>query len=71
MLVDVKVNVPGNYTCGNSPFTGVNDPNACWFKIKMTYSTGAQANDTTTWSASIGGDPSASSSNDGFRDSST
>ena len=27
VLVDVKVNVPGNYTCGNAPFAGVNDPN--------------------------------------------
>ncbi|MEY2420777.1 MAG: hypothetical protein QOI95_844 [Acidimicrobiaceae bacterium] len=51
ILVNVKVNVPGTYGCN------VGDPNGCWFKIQMTYSSGAQANDTTTWSASIGGDP--------------
>ncbi|MEY2451031.1 MAG: hypothetical protein QOD92_605 [Acidimicrobiaceae bacterium] len=51
VLVNVKVNVPGDYNCT------VADPNGCWFKIQMTYSSGAQANDTTTWSASIGGDP--------------
>jgi len=50
-LVDVKVNVPGDYNCD---VANVND---CWFKIRMSYSSGAQANDTTTWSASIGGDP--------------
>ncbi len=26
VLVDVKVNVPGNYVCGGAPFSGVNDP---------------------------------------------
>jgi hypothetical protein len=51
VLVDVKVNVPGDYNCN------VSDPNGCWFKVQMTYTSGAQANDTTTWSAQIGGDP--------------
>jgi hypothetical protein len=57
VLVDVNVKTPANYTCGAGLPKGVNDPNACWFKIKMTYSSGAQANDTTTWGATIGGDP--------------
>jgi hypothetical protein len=51
VLVNVKVKVPGTYTCDVSSDTG------CWFKIFMAYSKGAQANDTTTWGASIGGDP--------------
>jgi hypothetical protein len=51
VLVNVKVKVPGTYTCD------VSSDNGCWFKILMAYSSGAQANDTTTWGASIGGDP--------------
>jgi hypothetical protein len=51
VLVDVRIQVPGSYTCN------VSDPNACWFKIQMSYTNGTQANDTTTWGASIGGDP--------------
>src|SRR5262249_2142434 len=51
VLVDVKVNVPASYTCDQSVSTN------CWFKIQMSYTNGAQANDTTTWGASIGGDP--------------
>ncbi|MEY2460918.1 MAG: hypothetical protein QOG30_2748 [Acidimicrobiaceae bacterium] len=51
VLVDVKVKVGPTYTCSVNVDTG------CWFKIFMSYSSGAQANDTTTWAASIGGDP--------------
>jgi hypothetical protein len=49
VLVDVKIKVPPSYTCDVNAVTG------CWFKIAMDYT--GQANDTTTWSASIGGDP--------------
>ena len=56
-LVDVNVKTPPDYTCGSGLPVGVNDPNACWFTIKMTYASGSQANDTTTWAATIGGDP--------------
>ncbi len=29
----------------------------CWIKVGMTYNSGAQPNDTTTWSATLTGDP--------------
>ena len=47
------ISVSGNYNCNSA------SPSGCWFKIQMTYTGGAatQANDTTTWDASIAGDP--------------
>jgi Flp pilus assembly protein TadG len=51
VLVRVDIKVPGNYTCD------VVKPSGCWFRIQMSYTSGTQANDTTTWDATIGGDP--------------
>lgn len=48
-IIQVTMNVPGNYTCA----TG--DPNGCWFKININYN--GNPNDTTTWSANVIGDP--------------
>ena len=49
-LIEANIKVFGDYNC-----TG--DPLGCWFKIQMSYTSGTQANDTTTWDANIGGDP--------------
>ena len=53
VLVVADISVSGNYNCNSA------SPSGCWFKIQMTYTGGAatQANDTTTWDASIAGDP--------------
>ena len=51
VLVRVDIKVPGTYTCD------VANPMGCWFRIQMSYTAGTQANDTTTWDATIGGDP--------------
>jgi hypothetical protein len=53
VLITADISVGGNYNCNSASSTG------CWFKIQMTYTGGAasQANDTTTWDASIAGDP--------------
>jgi Flp pilus assembly protein TadG len=57
-LVRVKIKVPGNYGCGSGPGAPpAITPNDCWFRIQMSYTPGTVANDTTTWDASIGGDP--------------
>lgn len=50
-LYVVSITIPRTYTCNEGEVEG------CWFKVRMTYSSGAQANDTTTWGASVSGDP--------------
>ena len=45
----VKVNIPANYTCNDA------DPAGCWVKINYQFSGGV--NDTTSWSATLLGDP--------------
>jgi hypothetical protein len=45
----VRIPIPANYNCN------VADPNGCWTKVQVTF-TGTPA-DTTTWSASMTGDP--------------
>jgi hypothetical protein len=50
-LVRADIKVPGSYTCD------VVNPMGCWFRINMRYTSGTQADDTTTWDATIGGDP--------------
>jgi hypothetical protein len=50
-LVTADIKVPDTYDCDTASATG------CWTKIKMTYTAGAVANDTTTWAAKIIGDP--------------
>jgi hypothetical protein len=50
--VVVDIPIPADYTCDES------DQLACWFKVRITFtSANASANDTTTWSASMNGDP--------------
>ncbi len=47
----VQVPIPSTYTCVDA------DPTACWYRLKFTYPAGVTAQDTTTWSASLDGDP--------------
>jgi Flp pilus assembly protein TadG len=47
----VQVPIPDDYTCDDE------DPADCWYKIDFTYGAGVTANDTTTWSVSLDGDP--------------
>ncbi len=47
----IEVPVPDRYKCADS------DPTKCWYRLKFTYPSGVTANDTTTWSASLDGDP--------------
>jgi hypothetical protein len=51
VLMNVRINLPPNYSCDTADATG------CWIKIRMGYSASAKANDTTTWTAGIDGDP--------------
>jgi hypothetical protein len=50
-LVTIDIPVPSGYTCTVASSTG------CWVKIQMAFSASATPSDTTTWSASIDGDP--------------
>ena len=50
-LVTASIPIPPAYNCDFASATG------CWVKIQMTYSGGAQPNDTTTWTATLNGDP--------------
>lgn len=47
--IQVRVPIPNNYTCNVSDATG------CWVRVRFNWSSGVQ--DTTTWRASIIGDP--------------
>jgi hypothetical protein len=47
----VSVPIPNGYTCNDG------DPNGCWVKIRYEYGSGTVVQDTTTWEASIEGDP--------------
>lgn len=47
----VRVPIPDDYVCDDE------DPADCWYKIDFTYGSGVIANDTTTWSVSLDGDP--------------
>jgi hypothetical protein len=47
----IAVPIPANYSCDDT------DPNACWVKLRYSYGAGNQPNDTTSWTASIEGDP--------------
>ena len=47
----IAVNIPSNYACDDNSATG------CWVKLKYAYGSGNQPNDTTSWRASIEGDP--------------
>jgi hypothetical protein len=50
-LVTMTIPIPADYTCTFAATDG------CWIKVGMTYNSGAQPNDTTTWSATLTGDP--------------
>lgn len=50
-LIQVRIPLPNGYTCATASVTG------CWVKIRYTFPSTVQASDTTTWSASIEGDP--------------
>lgn len=47
--VNLDIPIPNNYTCTLGALPG------CWWKIR--YVINGQANDTTTWSAEVIGDP--------------
>jgi hypothetical protein len=47
----ISVPIPAGYSCND------NDQGACWVKLKYTYGAGNQPSDTTSWTASIEGDP--------------
>jgi hypothetical protein len=47
----IAVDIPANYACDDNSAIG------CWVKLKYSYGSGNQPNDTTSWSASIEGDP--------------
>jgi hypothetical protein len=47
----VRIPIPGNYNCD------VADPEGCWTKVRVEAVGATSAADTTTWSASMTGDP--------------
>jgi hypothetical protein len=47
----ISVPIPPGYSCND------NDQGSCWVKLKYTYGAGNQPSDTTSWTASIEGDP--------------
>jgi hypothetical protein len=47
----VRIPIPGNYNCD------VADPEGCWTKVRVEAIGATSAADTTTWSASMTGDP--------------
>ncbi|HEY2330402.1 MAG TPA: hypothetical protein VGH94_00655, partial [Acidimicrobiales bacterium] len=47
----VRVPIPAGYTCADT------DPKGCWVRINYAYGNGATVQDTTTWTASLEGDP--------------
>ena len=47
----ISVPIPANYTCNNTITTG------CWLRLQYNYGAGAQPTDTTSWTASLEGDP--------------
>jgi len=47
----LELKVPADYSCDDL------DPNACWVTLEYDYGTGAAPRDTTSWTATLGGDP--------------
>ncbi len=47
----IRVPIPSDYSCEDS------DPQSCWYRLTMKFQAGATVTDTTTWSASLDGDP--------------
>jgi hypothetical protein len=48
---DISVPIPDGYTCDDL------DPLGCWVKLQYSYGSGNQPSDTTSWTASLEGDP--------------
>ncbi|MBC2932798.1 pilus assembly protein TadG-related protein [Nocardioides sp. zg-1228] len=48
---DIRVPIPANYTCTTS------SPGGCWFRVEVSFGAGKPVNDSTTWTASIDGEP--------------
>ncbi len=49
--IEWNVPIPADYSCAYSDATG------CWVRIRFAYGSGVRVSDTTTWTASIGGNP--------------
>jgi len=47
----ISVPIPSTYTCADASSTG------CWIRLSFFYGTGSNPSDTTSWTASIQGDP--------------
>jgi hypothetical protein len=47
----ISVPIPATYTCSDASSTG------CWVRLEFFYGSGSTPNDTTSWTASIEGDP--------------
>jgi Flp pilus assembly protein TadG len=47
----ISVPIPSTYSCTDASTTG------CWLRLQFFYGTGSSPNDTTSWTASIVGDP--------------
>jgi hypothetical protein len=47
----ISVPVPAAFTCEDL------DPQKCWVRLRYTYGAGNQPSDTTSWQASLEGDP--------------
>lgn len=50
-IIEWIVPIPSNYTCNYL------DPTGCWVKMKFQYGGSVQVSDTTTWSATLDGNP--------------
>lgn len=50
-VIEWTVPIPANYTCAYT------DPTGCWVKMKFQYGSSVQVSDTTTWSATLDGNP--------------
>ncbi|MFT4287248.1 hypothetical protein [Nocardioides sp.] len=48
--VEIRIPIPPTYTCTST------EPGGCWWRVELDFS-GSVPNDTTTWTASISGDP--------------
>ena len=50
-LQRLEIPIPDNYSCDDASLAG------CWFRMDFSYESGAEVQDTTTWAASLDGDP--------------
>ena len=47
----IMVPVPTTYSCTDEDVT------KCWYRLRYAYGSGSQPTDTTSWTASVAGDP--------------